>query len=68
MQKKTLLFAPVAYNLAETTRALEIAKGIRRHVQAVCDESAARIATLKSTVCVAGQYLIVCHIEMSPIC
>jgi UDP:flavonoid glycosyltransferase YjiC (YdhE family) len=31
MSKKTLLFAPVAYNLAETTRALEIAKGIHNH-------------------------------------
>jgi UDP:flavonoid glycosyltransferase YjiC (YdhE family) len=35
VQKKTLLFAPIAYNLAETTRALEIAKGIRRH-EAAC--------------------------------
>lgn len=34
MPKKTLLFAPVAYNLAETTRALEIAKGIRNHAAA----------------------------------
>jgi UDP:flavonoid glycosyltransferase YjiC (YdhE family) len=29
MSKKTLLFAPVAFNLAETTRMIEIAKGIR---------------------------------------
>jgi len=29
MTKKVLLFAPAAYNLAETTRMLEIAKGIR---------------------------------------
>jgi UDP:flavonoid glycosyltransferase YjiC (YdhE family) len=35
MSKKILLFAPVAYNLAETTRALEIAKGIRNH-EAAC--------------------------------
>ena len=31
MSKKTLLFAPAAFNLAETTRMLEIAKGIVRH-------------------------------------
>lgn len=31
MSKKTLLFAPAAFNLAETTRMIEIAKGIRRH-------------------------------------
>lgn len=31
MSKKKLLFAPVAFNLAETTRMIEIAKGIRRH-------------------------------------
>lgn len=31
MNKKTLLFAPAAMNLAETTRMIEIAKGIRRH-------------------------------------
>ncbi len=29
--KKTLVFAPCAYNLAETTRMIEIAKGIRNH-------------------------------------
>lgn len=34
MPKKTLLFAPVAFNLAETTRMLEIAKGIAQHPQA----------------------------------
>lgn len=34
MPKKTLLFAPVAFNLAETTRMLEIAKGVRQHPQA----------------------------------
>ena len=31
MAKKVLLFAPVAFNLAETTRMIEIAKGIRNH-------------------------------------
>ena len=31
MSKKVLLFAPVAFNLAETTRMIEIAKGIRNH-------------------------------------
>ncbi len=31
MVKKTILFAPAAYNLAETTRMLEIAKGIVNH-------------------------------------
>jgi len=34
MSKKTLLFAPVAFNLAETTRMLEIAKGVSQHPQA----------------------------------
>ena len=34
MSKKNLLFAPVAFNLAETTRMLEIAKGVRNHEQA----------------------------------
>jgi UDP:flavonoid glycosyltransferase YjiC (YdhE family) len=29
--KRTLLFAPCAYNLAETSRMVEIAKGIERH-------------------------------------
>jgi UDP:flavonoid glycosyltransferase YjiC (YdhE family) len=29
--KKILVFAPCAYNLAETTRMIEIAKGIRKH-------------------------------------
>src|SRR5574338_33379 len=29
MSKKILLFAPVAFNMAETTRMIEIAKGIR---------------------------------------
>jgi UDP:flavonoid glycosyltransferase YjiC (YdhE family) len=32
--KRTLLFAPAAYNLAETSRMVEIAKGIVRHPQA----------------------------------
>ena len=32
--KKTLLFAPCAYDLAETTRMIEIAKGIRKHESA----------------------------------
>ncbi len=32
--KKILVFAPCAYNLAETTRMLEIAKGIRNHESA----------------------------------
>jgi UDP:flavonoid glycosyltransferase YjiC (YdhE family) len=31
MDKKTLLFAPVTFDLAETTRMIEIAKGIRNH-------------------------------------
>ncbi len=31
MPKKLLLFAPCAYNLAETSRMVEIAKGIERH-------------------------------------
>jgi UDP:flavonoid glycosyltransferase YjiC (YdhE family) len=31
MAKKTLLFAPVTFDLAETTRMLEIAKGIKNH-------------------------------------
>lgn len=34
MSKKTLLFAPMAFNLAETTRMLEIAKGVTQHEQA----------------------------------
>ena len=34
MSKKILLFAPAAFNLAETTRMIEIAKGIRRHSSA----------------------------------
>ncbi len=34
--KKTLLFAPAAFDLAETTRMIEIAEGIRRHEKA-CD-------------------------------
>lgn len=34
MPKKPLLFAPAAFNLAETTRMLEIAKGVRNHAQA----------------------------------
>jgi UDP:flavonoid glycosyltransferase YjiC (YdhE family) len=31
MEKKTLLFAPAAFDLAETTRMIEVAKGIVRH-------------------------------------
>jgi hypothetical protein len=31
MIKKTLLFAPVTFDLAETTRMIEIAKGIKNH-------------------------------------
>lgn len=34
MSKKILLFAPAAFDLAETTRMIEIAKGIRNHVEA----------------------------------
>src|SRR5664279_1032336 len=34
MPKHTLLFAPCAFNLAETSRMLEIAKGIERHPEA----------------------------------
>ena len=34
MPKKIILFAPVTFDLAETTRMLEIAKGIRNHPQA----------------------------------
>ena len=35
MSKKVLLFAPCAFNLAETTRMLEIAKGITHHEAAI---------------------------------
>ena len=31
MARKTLLFAPAAFNLAETSRMVEIAKAIARH-------------------------------------
>ncbi|MGA3093671.1 MAG: hypothetical protein ABSD75_34240 [Terriglobales bacterium] len=31
MARRILLFAPAAFNLAETTRMLEIAKGVRNH-------------------------------------
>ncbi|MCA9951135.1 MAG: hypothetical protein KDE48_15905 [Anaerolineales bacterium] len=34
MSPKTLLFAPAAFNLAETTRMIEIAKGVRQHPDA----------------------------------
>jgi UDP:flavonoid glycosyltransferase YjiC (YdhE family) len=34
MTKKALLFAPAAFDLAETTRMLEIAKGFQRHNEA----------------------------------
>lgn len=34
MSKKTLLFAPVTFDLAETTRMIEIAKGIANHPSA----------------------------------
>jgi UDP:flavonoid glycosyltransferase YjiC (YdhE family) len=34
MPKKTLLFAPAAYDLAETTRMIEIAKAVARHPDA----------------------------------
>ena len=34
MPRQTLLFAPCAFNLAETSRMLEIAKGIERHPEA----------------------------------
>ena len=34
MSRKVLLFAPCAFNLAETTRMVEIAKGIMRHPKA----------------------------------
>jgi UDP:flavonoid glycosyltransferase YjiC (YdhE family) len=34
MPKKVLLFAPAAYSLAETSRMVEIAKGVARHPQA----------------------------------
>jgi UDP:flavonoid glycosyltransferase YjiC (YdhE family) len=34
MPKKILLFAPAAFDLAETTRMIEIAKGVVRHPQA----------------------------------
>ncbi len=34
MTKKTLLFAPAAFDLAETTRMIEIAKGVRQHPEA----------------------------------
>ncbi len=35
--KKVLLFAPVTFDLAETTRMIEIAKGVRNHPQASQD-------------------------------
>ena len=31
MSRKVLLFAPCAFNLAENSRMVEIAKGLRRH-------------------------------------
>lgn len=34
MSKKIVLFAPCAYNLAETTRMIEVARGVRNHPQA----------------------------------
>jgi transcription antitermination factor NusA-like protein len=34
MQKRILLFAPAAFDLAETTHMIEIAKGIRDHPSA----------------------------------
>ena len=34
MPMKSLLFAPAAFNLAETTRMIEIAKGVRDHAEA----------------------------------
>ncbi len=34
MDKKTLVFAPCAYNMAETTRMIQIAQGIARHPEA----------------------------------
>jgi len=34
MEKKIILFAPAAFNLAETSRMVEIAKGIRHHAKA----------------------------------
>lgn len=34
MTKKVLLFAPAAFNLAETTRMIEVAKGVRQHPEA----------------------------------
>ncbi|GEM_PF-4741195 len=34
MDKRILLFAPAAYNLAETSRMVEIAKGVRNHPEA----------------------------------
>ncbi|MGA3051981.1 MAG: nucleotide disphospho-sugar-binding domain-containing protein [Chitinispirillaceae bacterium] len=34
MAKKILLFAPAAFNLAETSRMIEIAKGVRNHSRA----------------------------------
>jgi UDP:flavonoid glycosyltransferase YjiC (YdhE family) len=34
LARKVLLFAPAAYNLAETSRMIEIAKGIERHPRA----------------------------------
>ena len=35
--KKVLLFAPCAFNLAETSRMVEIAKGIKHHPTAQPD-------------------------------
>jgi len=34
MPKRTLLFGPAAFNLAETSRMVEIAKGIVHHPEA----------------------------------
>ena len=34
MSRKVLLFAPCAFNLAETSRMVEIAKGVRHHPNA----------------------------------
>ena len=34
MSRKVLLFAPCAFNLAETSRMVEIAKGVRHHPKA----------------------------------
>jgi hypothetical protein len=48
MNKRTLLFAPVVFDLAETTRMIEIATGIKNHPPACQVLITNSIATGKS--------------------